>query len=627
MSGGPVLGACIADGHVDFRVWAPRAETLDVLLEHENPQLPHRLRMRRDSDGYFSATLPGAADGLLYRYRIDGSSAYPDPASRFQPQGVHGPSQVVNLRRFAWSDENWRGITADNLVIYELHVGTFSPEGTFEGVRRRLGRLRELGVSAIELMPVGDFPGSRNWGYDGVALFAPARCYGKPEDLQRLVDSAHELGLAVILDVVYNHFGPDGNYTGLYSSSYMVKSRWNEWGDCVNLDGPGSGPVREFFIQNALHWLREFHVDGLRLDATHALVDESQRHFLAELTERVRQCIRDREIVLIAEDERNLARLAQRAEQGGFGLDAIWADDFHHEIRRLLAGDDEGYFRDYDGSVAQLAEILNRGWLYCGEHSVHQGGPRGSKPEGLAPEQFIFCLQNHDQVGNRALGERLHHQIDPAAYRAASAVLLLAPEAPLLFMGQEWAASTPFRYFTDHHAELGRNIAEGRRNEFRHFKAFVEPAMRERIPDPQADETFRSSRLDWGECERQPHRGTWELYRSLLHLRHAEPALGKSTRRKFSAIAWDDETLVLSFAAQDGSALLLVARLRGAGVFRLAKRAGAGVPRGARWQTVLHTEEPRFVAQPQALEISTADAELVVRFPRPGAIVLRTVME
>ncbi len=380
------LGARPGAGGVHFRVWAPDTRAVDLLLEPRG-QEPWVVSMEKNADGTFTAFVPGlsAGAGARYRYRLDGQGPYSDPASRFQPDGVHGPSEVVDPAGFAWSDHQWPGVAAADLVTYELHVGTFSPEGTFEGVTRRLTELADLGVTAIELMPVADFPGERNWGYDGVDLFAPARCYGTPEDLRRLVDAAHRLGMAVLLDVVYNHLGPDGNYLAQFSADYFSSVHRTPWGPAVNLDGPRSEFVRAFFIENAIHWLREYHLDGLRLDATHRLFDDSPVHFLAELTAVVRDAVRDRTIHLIAEDMRNLATMVRPAAEGGWGLDGIWSDDFHHELRRYLAGDSEGAFRDFRGILADLVQTINRGWLFCGAYSIHRGCLRGSDPSGLAP--------------------------------------------------------------------------------------------------------------------------------------------------------------------------------------------------------------------------------------------------
>ena len=427
-------------GGVWFRVWAPDRLGVEVVLEGPGAR-PRAIALEKHPDGTFGGLVPGLGAGARYRYRVDGLGPFPDPASRYQPEGVHGPSQVVDPDAFVWTDASWRGVDPAELILYELHVGTFSPEGTFEGATRLLPRVAELGVTAIELMPVADFPGRRNWGYDGVDLFAPARCYGTPDDLRRLVDEAHRLGLAVLLDVVYNHLGPDGNYLAQFSPSYFSSRHKTLWGPAINLDGPHSAMVRAFFIENALCWLHEYHMDGLRLDATHYLFDEGPRPFLAELAATSRRSVPDRPVHLIAEDPRNLAAMVRTESEGGWGLDALWSDDFHHELRRYLVGDCEGAFRDFRGLVADLVRTINRGWLFTGEFSTYRGYHRGTDPAGLAPRRFVFYIQNHDRIGNRALGERLNHQVDPATYRAATALLLTTAATPLLFMGQEWASA------------------------------------------------------------------------------------------------------------------------------------------------------------------------------------------
>ena len=475
------LGARPSPDGVRFRVWAPDKKAIDLVIMAGEPE-PRVIPLAKQGDGVFEVFVPGLAAGARYRYQIDGEGPYPDPASRYQPEGVHGPSQVIDPARFAWTDGGWRGVAAADLVIYELHVGTFSPEGTFDGVTRRLPDLARLGVTAIELLPVADFPGRRNWGYDGVDLFAPTRCYGTPDDLRRLVDQAHRLGLAVLLDVVYNHLGPDGNYLAQFAPDYFSAQHRTPWGPAINLDGPGSAHVRAFFFENAIHWLREFHIDGLRLDATHRFFDDSPRHFLTELTAVVHESIGERTIHLIAEDARNLATLVRPVAEGGWGLDGIWSDDFHHELRRYLVGDFEGAFRDFRGSVLDLVRTINRGWLFEGAYSIHRGYFRGTDPTGLAPRSFVFYIQNHDRIGNRALGERLNQQVDAATYRAAGALLLTTAATPLLFMGQEWAASAPFVFFTDHPEELGRLVHESRMQEFRDYAAFVDPAQRDGNP-------------------------------------------------------------------------------------------------------------------------------------------------
>jgi maltooligosyltrehalose trehalohydrolase len=458
-----------------------------------------------------------------------------------------------------------------------------------------------------------------------VALFAPARCYGTPDDLRTLVDTAHGLGLAVCLDVVYNHLGPDGAYLSAFSPDYFTERHQTPWGAGLNFDGDGNAMVRRFFIENACHWVHEYRFDALRLDATHAIADDNRQHVIAELTARVRASV-DRRVVIVAEDHRNLAAMLKPASEGGWGLDAVWADDFHHQARRLLAGDTEGYYADFTGSAGDLAETIRRGWFYTGQVSSHLGGPRGTDPVGIPASRFVVCLQNHDQIGNRALGERLNHQIEPAAYRAASALLLMAPETPLLFMGQEWAATTPFLYFTEHHPELGALVTEGRRAEFRHFSAFSDPAVRERIPDPQAESTFLASRLQWRECTEALHAATRRFYQALLTLRRSELAL-HGGGGSFSVVALDAGTLALR-RADATAAFQVVVRLTGSGSVLRADHAlgppgSGGFPAGG-WSLVLSTEDPAFCVDPTPPGVVEEEAGLRVTFARPGAVVFRT---
>ena len=616
----PSLGAFFESAGVSFRVWAPTRSHVDLVLDPLG-SAPRRERLQQSADGTFSGTFDTVRPGDLYLYLLDGDGPYPDPCSRYQPQGVHGPSAVVDPSEFEWSDHGWQGVPVERAVIYELHVGTFTPDGTFAGVAERLPYLAELGVTAIELMPIADFPGSRNWGYDGVSLFAPSRRYGTPDDLRRLVDTAHRTGLAVLLDVVYSHFGPDGAYSTVFSPFYRSSGHQSPWGAAINLDGDQSGPVRTFFIENALYWLHEYHLDGLRLDATHWLLDDSAPHFVAELATRVREAVTGRTVLLVAEDDRNLATIVSDRHEGGWGMDAVWADDFHHHVRRRSAGDRDGYYQDYSGSIADLAATLRQGWFYCGQYSEYSAAPRGTSPADVPLQRMLFCLQNHDQIGNRPFGHRLHHQIDPALFRALSALLLFAPQTPLLFMGQEWAASTPFLYFTDHNPELGRLVTEGRRREFSRFQAFADEEMRARIPDPQAVSTFEASRLNWSERVLAPHTGTLELYRALLHLRRTERAMEAGTRFDVAEL---DDGLAVARADTSGGALLLVTWFRGSGTYEY-ERQGPTIP-GQRWNQVLSTEEARFQSSGQTStdgpDITPHDA-LVVRFHGPAAVILR----
>lgn len=614
----PTFGAWPDGDGIRFRVWAPGKQIVEVVLEGPESRV---FPLEKHPDETFGAIMPDIEAGARYRYCVDGRGPFPDPASRFQPEGVHGPSEVMDPIRFGWTDESWQGVSPAELIIYELHVGTFSPEGTFEGVTRRLSRLAELGVTAVELMPVADFPGCRNWGYDGVDLFAPARCYGRPDDLRRLVNEAHRLGLAVLLDVVYNHLGPDGNYLVKFSPGYFSTRHKTPWGPAINLDGELSTMVRAFFFENALHWLHEYHMDGLRLDATHYLFDESPRTFLAELVTRVRESIKNRAVYLFAEDPRNLAAMIRRESEGGWGLDGLWSDDFHHELRRYLVGDFEGAFRDFRGSVADLVRTINRGWLYCGEYSIHRGYCRGTDPTGLEPRRFIFSFQNHDRIGNRAMGERLNHQVDPPAYRAVTALLLSIPATPLLFMGQEWAASSPFLFFTDHRAELGQLVKEGRRYEFRHYAAFTNPALLEGIPDIQSEQTFLACKIDWGEREQEPHASTLRLYQALLRLRRTEPALLSARCGNFEAVALDADSLLLRRGADGDPSLWVVVRLRGPGTASINDHPAAI---GQRWEIVLTTEDPPFAPNPSPLRVDLGGPTPFIQFTRPAAVILRS---
>ncbi len=603
-----------------LRVWAPEAEWIDVVLEADDQHTEQTLTMTTCPDGTHELQHPILSAGRRYRYRVQTGMPFPDPCSRFQPQGVHGPSQIVDPRPFPWTDQAWTGRSLRELVVYELHVGTFSPEGTFAGVANRLNYLKDLGVTAIELMPVGDFPGRWNWGYDLVSMYAPARCYGSPDDLRRLVDMAHRLGLAVLLDVVYNHLGPDGNYQGVYSPYYNSKIHTNPWGASFNFDGPYSKMVRETYIQNAIYWLRDFHFDGLRLDATHAIIDDSEQHFLAELTARARAAVPDREVVIIAEECRNLAHMLKPGHEGGWGLDATWADDFHHSMRRLLAGDHEGYYMDFEGTTSELTTALNQGWLYTGQYSKHSDGPRGTDPSGLPPERFVLCIQNHDQIGNRAMGERLHHQIDLAAYRAASTVLLLAPHTPLLFMGQEWAATAPFQYFTDHKPDLGALVTEGRRKEFKDFEAFHSPAARERIPDPQAESTFTRCKLHWPELDHPDHAATLRLYQQLLQLRQSDDFRAEPIRTHAQALT---AQTVLLLRETRRAVFAIVACLKESDSVDLEPACHGFLGEEKRaWTLAFTTEEKDVADDPQPITVSMAADAYRVQFTRPGAVAL-----
>ncbi|KYF70782.1 malto-oligosyltrehalose trehalohydrolase [Sorangium cellulosum] len=602
------MGAWIEGGAVRFRVWAPEHDRVEIVTYGEDgEEVTGALPAAPTGGGYFEATAPGLGAGALYKVRIDGAGPFPDPYARAQPLGVHGPS-AVDDPSFAWTDAGWKGVALEDLVLYEVHIGTATQEGTFDALIPRLAELRELGITAIEIMPVASFPGERGWGYDGVDLFAPSAAYGGPEGLRRLVDAAHAAGLGVILDCVYNHFGPDGNYLRAYTKRYFTERHKTPWGDAVNYDGEGAEQVRALAISNAEMWIRDFHIDGLRLDATHAILDDTAPHILREIAERARAAGGGRRVVVIAEDSLNDTRLVTPPEQGGHGLDGVWADDFHHELRVLFAGDRDGYFEDHRGTAEDIAATIRKGWLYEGQVSKHAGKPRGTPAEPVPPPCFVHCIQNHDQIGNRALGDRLGAAVSPAAFRTMSALLLITPYTPLLFMGQEWNARTPFQYFTDHDAELGRLVTEGRRREFQYFTSFSGAE----VPDPQDPRTFQRSKLDWSERQRPEHAGVLAWYRELLGLRAAHPALRRRGRGDFSAEAISPDAVRIERRGGEATVIALVA-LRG------ALDVDLGRPEA---RALAFSEEPRFggAAQRVPLERGRAAFEgpavLIVEVPR-----------
>ena len=559
-----------------------------MVVVDENGQTLRAIPMVAEGDGYFAATDPKGKAGDRYQYRFGDSQGWPDPASRWQPAGVHGPSMVIDPAAYRWQDEKWTSPPLRDLVIYELHVGTFTPAGSFLSAIERLDDLVALGVNAIELMPVADFPGNRNWGYDGVMLYAPASSYGHPDEMRALVDAAHRRGLAVILDVVYNHFGPDGNYTSVYHDDYSDSTLQTPWGAALNY---GAAPVRAFFLENAPYWMREFHLDGFRLDATHEIADRSTPHLLAEIASAVHSLGG----FVIAEDERNEPRLLRPATAGGEGLDGVWADDFHHVVHVRLTGEREGYYGNYEGTAEELAQTIDHGWLYRGQVQPTNKKPRGGDATGLLPWQFIYCLTNHDQIGNRAFGERLSHLISPAAYRAASALLCLIPQTPLIFQGQEWAASTPFQFFTDHNPELGKLVTAGRRREFKTFAAFRDEALRETIPDPQARETFERSKIRWEERAEPGHAAMLRLYQEFLALRRELPVYrNRREQAQWQALLLNDELLALRSTIPSEDPVLIISDLRGGQQMPDLGDQRLGTPAGKKWQQSLSSNEVRF---------------------------------
>jgi malto-oligosyltrehalose trehalohydrolase len=508
------------DGSTRFRLWAPAARSVELWL----PDRRQEFAMSRDAAGWAEWVTRDALPGSRYSFRIDGELLVPDPASRYQPDDVHGPSEVVDPSAYAWTDAEWRGIAPERLVFYELHVGTFTTQGSFQALAERLDHLVALGVTAVELMPVADFPGRWGWGYDGVLPFAPDASYGRPEALKALVEACHARGLAVFLDVVYNHLGPEGNYLHRYAPAFLSREHKTPWGEAINFDEPGCDIARAFVVHNALYWLEEFHLDGLRLDAVHAMPDSSALDVLVELARAAAEGPgRDRLIHLVLENDANEARYLTRTDSHKRPLyQAQWNDDMHHALHVMLTGETGGYYADYLPPLRHLARCLSEGFAFQGQVSPYRGRARGERSVGLPPTSFVGFLQNHDQIGNRALGERISALAAPEAVRAATAVLLLAPPLPLLFMGQEWAAPEPFLFFSDLGPDLGRLVSEGRRREFARFPEFAHPDARARIPDPQAEATRTRSALDWARVQQSPHAESLAFHRQLLEVRARE---------------------------------------------------------------------------------------------------------
>jgi maltooligosyltrehalose trehalohydrolase len=583
------LGAQVEDGAVQFRVWAPKRARVDVVLEEDGRSFP----LTKDGHGYFSALVPIASTGMSYWYRVDNGETYPDPCSRFQPTGPHGPSLIVDPGAYRWRIDDWPGIRMPGQVIYELHVGAFTPEGTLEAAQAQLDELQACGITLIELMPLAEFPGRWNWGYDGVDFFAPSHTYGDYDALKRFVDAAHERGMGVILDVVYNHFGPDGNYLPSYSDTYVTDRHPNEWGQAVNFDGPGSEGVRDFVVQNACYWISEFRLDGLRLDAVHAMYDDSPTHILAEVSCQARHAANGRSIVLIAECESQLIRTVQPVEQGGWGLDGVWSDDFHHICRVAMTGRSEAYYSDYRGTAQELLSVIKRGFVYQGQRYAWQGKPRGTVVKDEPASGFVFYLQNHDQVANHLHGDRIHAFTGPARYRALAALFLLAPETPLLFMGQEFGASSPFMYFADHvDRQLAINVYKGRKQFLSEFPSYASPEAQEMIPNPCDPSTFERSKLDLS--ERVQHAEIYRLHRDLLQLRREDPVLARQDRRLIDGAVLGPQALVLRFETDTDDDRLLVVNLGPDLSLIPAPEPLLAPVTGGTWKLLWSSDHPRY---------------------------------
>ena len=525
----------LPDGSWEFLLWAPNSRTVQLRLLGRDDLIP----MQFQPHGYHHAVVSNLPPGTRYLYRLEDGRELPDPASRFQPEGVHKASELVDTQSFRWNDSNWRGLRLEDSIFYELHVGTYTREGTFDALVGRLSEIADLGITTIEVMPVAQFPGSRNWGYDGVYLFATQNCYGGPDAFHRFVDAAHSRRIAVALDVVYNHLGPEGNYLSAYGP-YFTDHYRTPWGQAVNYDGEQSDDVRRFFIENALYWLEDLHIDALRLDAVHGIYDFGAQHLLAELKSHVDTlCARvGRPLYLIAESDLNDSRLLHDPGHGGYGLDSQWSDDFHHSVHALLTHEDRGYYSDF-GGLTPLGATLQDGWCYRGQYSVHRKRRHGNSPEGLAPSKFVFCNQNHDQVGNRAAGDRLSTLVNFEALKLAAGVTLLSPFLPLLFMGEEYGEPAPFQYFTSHgDHDLVEAVRRGRREEFAAF------GWHDAVPDPQDEQTYQRSHLDSSLKQQEPHKTLYRFYQQLIRLRKD---LGLADATQHTVRQLDERKLLLIY--------------------------------------------------------------------------------
>jgi len=579
-------------GGVHFRVWAPKRKAVRVVLEN-GQGAPNTHELKPESDGYFSAAVPNAMTGTCYRFEVNGEGGrYPDPASRFQPDGPAGCSRVVDPDAFPWADAAWKGVRIEGQVLYEMHVGTFTKEGNWSAAGEQLEELAQTGITVIEIMPLADFPGRFGWGYDGVDLFAPTWLYGEPDDLRRFIDRAHSVGIGVILDVVYNHFGPDGNYLGIYSDDYINTTYTNDWGDGINFDGPNNAAVREFFLANVKHWITEYHFDGLRLDATQQIFDESAVHILQEITSAVRQHADGRNTIVIAENEPQDAKLIRPISQGGYGMDALWNDDFHHSSVVALTGRNEAYYSDYLGKPQEFISAAKYGYLYQGQWYSWQSGRRGTASLNEKPAGFVTFIQNHDQVANTLRGERADRLGAVGKYKAMTALLLLGPGTPMLFQGQEFAASTPFLFFCDHKAELSKLVREGRAKFLSQFRSLALTEVQSVIPDPGNPSTFEMCKLDF--TERQKNAPYYNMHKDLLRLRREDPVFRMQRKHGVDGAVLSDEAFVIRYFGEEHGDRLLMVNFGRDLHLDPAPEPLLAAPANCEWRVLWSSEDPRY---------------------------------
>jgi maltooligosyltrehalose trehalohydrolase len=591
----PIGAELIGPKQTHFRVWAPKAKHVDLVLEESAAKDGKRMfhPLIAEEDGYFSA-VANAAAGVLYRFRVNnGEDFYPDPASRFQPDGPHGPSCIVDPTKFRWTDVNWPGLKLKGQIIYETHIGTFTKEGTWRAAMEQLAELARIGITVIEIMPIADFPGRFGWGYDGVNLFAPSHLYGRPDDLREFIDHAHSLGLGVILDVVYNHFGPDGNYLGIFADDYLIRERENEWGNVLNFDGLNSGSVREFFITNGRYWIEEFHFDGFRFDALHAIRDQSSEYIICAVGCAARKAAGARSIILIAENDLQEAKMVQPHSEGGDDLNGIWNDDFHHSAVVALTGRKEAYYGDYRGAPQEFISAVKYGFLYQGQARSWRKALRGTPAFGIAPEVFVCFIENHDQIANTGPGQRLHFQTSPGLYRAMTALLLLGPWTPLLFQGQEFGASNPFLFFADIGDVSVRDaVRNGRAKWLAPFLSLNKKEALRTLPAPDDPQVFTRCKLDF--AEREKNRELYDLHIDLLKLRREDSRFCQQIAVGIDGAVISQASFALRYFSQENDDRLLMVNFGESQVLHPASEPLLARPSGCKWETLWTSDSPRY---------------------------------
>jgi maltooligosyltrehalose trehalohydrolase len=618
----PIGAELIGPNQTHFRVWAPKASHLDVVLEENLTTNAGRSfqPLAREEDGYFSGTAQAGAGGL-YRFRINNDEQlYPDPASRFQPAGPHGPSCIVNPRQFQWTDGQWKGRRLNGQLIYEVHIGTFTPQRTWQAAGGELAELARIGITVIEMMPISDFPGNFGWGYDGVDLFAPLHLYGTPDDLRNFINHAHSLNLAVVLDVVYNHFGPDGNYLRVFSDHYFTARYENDWGESINFDGPNSAPVREFFVTNARYWIEEFHFDGFRFDATQDVQDTSPEYIIGAIARAARATAGDRQLILLAENEPQELKLIQPQSEGGDDLDGLWNDDFHHSAIVALTGRNEAYYTDYGGTPQEFISAAKYGYLYQGQPYAWQSAPRGTPTFEAPPEAFVCFIENHDQISNSATGERMRFQTSPGRYRAMTALLLLGPWTPMLFQGQEFGASTPFAFFTDVGGDAIREaIRKGRYDFLSQFPSIRDSENKEKIPSPFDPALVARCTVDFS--ERKKNRELYDLHVDLIKLRREDRRFSQQIRSAVDGAVLGQSMFVLRYFGIEKADRLLVVNFGKRQKLEPCPEPLLAPPLGFQWETLWTSESPRY-GGPGAVAVATQD---YWHLPSEAAVVLHPV--